>query len=109
LIEEALLKKNSSNFRAAFLEHVEIETAAEEQLLDLAAETLGEIAQMRAQVVRDGFTVHGSTGQSVAHPLLDQIRKHQVEFDRLVRRLDPRATPSARQAGAALANKRWAR
>jgi hypothetical protein len=78
-----------------------------------ACRTADELADLRAALTGEPMTVTGSTGQTVAHPLLAELRRHRETFSRLLERLslpaggeDVGATPAQKRAQRA-AQQRW--
>lgn len=64
--------------------------------------------KLAAQVEDDGFTVAGSQGQKVAHPLLSEVRLNRVQALAALRALGLAKNQSGASAAAAsLASKRW--
>ena len=90
--------------------------AREFELLGRACRCADELAQLEAAVDRDGATVEGSRGQTVAHPALSEARQLRLVQLRLlgaIEMVDPveakrSATPAQAQARKA-AEARWAR
>ncbi len=69
---------------------------------------IAQAERMQARVDLEGLTVLGSRGQIAPHPLLAEIRMHQVEALKGLAFLGgPSNRSSSSAAGAALASKRW--
>jgi hypothetical protein len=59
-------------------------TAAELEMLSQACRTADELDRLERAVRQlTELTVHGSTGQPKAHPLLEEVRRHRVLLERL--------------------------
>jgi hypothetical protein len=78
-----------------------------------ACRTTDELDDLRVALRGQPLTVLGSTGQTVAHPLLAEVRRHREVLARLLERLnlpagdeDAGATPAQRRAQRA-AQQRW--
>lgn len=72
-----------------------------------------ELERLRAAVAEAPLTVAGSAGQVVAHPLLEQVRRHRDLLGKLLERLalpagdeDQGMTPAQKRAHRA-AQQRW--
>lgn len=73
-----------------------------------ACELFAVADQMQKQVDTDGLLVRGSQGQSVAHPLIAEVRQSRVQGLAALRALGlAKGQSGASRAGAALAGKRW--
>lgn len=88
-------------------EHPNLDAASLSSLFEACG--LFALADALAErVAADGYTVPGSQGQAVAHPLLSEIRLNRVQALGALRSLGlARGQSAASQAGAALVSKRW--
>jgi hypothetical protein len=88
-------------------EHPNLDAASLSALFEACA--LFALADALAErVAADGYMVAGSQGQSVAHPLLSEIRLNRVQAMAALRALGlARGQSAASAAGAALVSKRW--
>jgi len=80
------------------------------ELLRAACAEADLITQMAEELDGDSLTTSGSMGQTVAHPLLSEIRQHRATQAALLRALklpDAEAPAAANQQRSA-ANSRWA-
>jgi hypothetical protein len=88
-------------------------TAAELEILRQAALTVDELARLEAALAANEVTTLGSRGQTVANPLLSQIRAHRTTLGRLITALklpgeETSAPPSAASLRASdVATRRW--
>lgn len=85
----------------------------ERAMLEMACRTADELAMLREAIDGEPLTLTGQRGSTIAHPLLDEIRRHQSLIHRLLAALeldevdaDPHA---ASNAGRALVRNRWRR
>jgi len=86
----------------------------EHAVLVAAVRSLDEIELMRDTLgLTPQLMIKGGRGSVIAHPLLDEIRKHEVVFLKLLGFLGLDGADAhgdtASRAGSALVNKRWAR
>ncbi|KAA9154220.1 hypothetical protein F6B41_02780 [Microbacterium lushaniae] len=101
--------------------HDQLEYDAHESTIVLeACRTVDAIDNLQAVIDRDGYTIAGSTGQTVVHPAVAELRQQQAGLTRLLTALNLSAALEG-QAGAvalsravsaqatAAANARWSR
>lgn len=88
-------------------------TEAEYRLLEAACYTADRIVKER-RAIGDTFTVSGSQGQMVVHPLLPQLRLDEDHLSNLLKRIEmPEAEDSGLESGSRsaqmrdTANSRW--
>jgi len=102
-----------AKFRKAFRKAYVVDDPGGLALLEHACAALDRISDLEAVLVADGLVATGSTGQPVAHPALDAIRKERDSFARLLRDLEPPPEPKgsggASAAGKSLVRARWDR
>lgn len=72
-----------------------------------AVDLLSAADVMQAQINADGLLATGSQGQTVAHPLISEVRQYRKEALATIRALGLTTRSSASAAGAALVAKRW--
>lgn len=72
-----------------------------------ACELIAAADKMQQRVDEDGLTVAGSMGQTVAHPLIAEIRQYRRSALDTLRALGLDGRSGASQAASALASKRW--
>lgn len=115
----AVLKHRGRDLWAALHERLEYEPH-EQQIVLEACRTADHIDELQAVLDEDGFTSTGSTGQTVVHPAVAELRQQQAGLARLLGALNLGAVLEG-QAGAvamqnavttaaqAAANARWAK
>ena len=83
----------------------------EQEALDRACETADAIGQLDAVLDADGPTVLGSSGQTVLHPAIAELRQQRAQLHRFLTTLDFVGDGTAASLSAAArhsASKRWA-
>jgi P27 family predicted phage terminase small subunit len=81
------LGKRGTAFWKAVTKTYDIERPDEVELLMEACRIMSLCDSLRETVERDGFTAKGSTGQTVAHPLLTELRANRSELRHVLRQL----------------------
>jgi hypothetical protein len=81
----------------------------ETRMLEDACQESDLIQRMRAEIAGEPLTLLGPRGAVIAHPLLDEIRRHEALLARLLTGLGLREGDAmgASMAGRALVSKRW--
>jgi hypothetical protein len=85
-----------------------------------ACRTADAIDELHAVIARDGYTIAGSTGQTVVHPAVAELRQQQASLSRLLAGLNLSAAFEGEAGGvaqartisaqaAAASNARWAK
>lgn len=83
----------------------------EVEMLSMACATVDQLEDLRAALDGEPLTMVGQRGSTVAHPLLDEVRRHSALVARLLEGLGldeaDRDPSAASNAGRALASTRW--
>ncbi|QDF14175.1 terminase small subunit [Microbacterium phage GardenState] len=101
----------SASAKRTFRELIDANPGIEKDKLSAvytACDLISEADKMQSVIDADGYTVEGSMGQKVAHPLVAEVRQYRrASLDALkLAGIDARGS-SASAAGAALVAKRW--
>lgn len=72
-----------------------------------ACDLISEADEMQKVIDADGRTVTGSMGQTVAHPLIAEVRQYRKAALDAIKALGLSGSSASSAAGTALANKRW--